>query len=130
MPSPERCTNAPIAGLVVLKERDVLLSPGVIVAAVPAPEMCPVLFKNACNQGPVPTWYFTNTHAASQLEGPAGRRQEFSHVRLNCTIVKSETVLCPVRVILESKMLLAIEFWTIDNTRNRVIFFRMMVNNL
>jgi hypothetical protein len=75
-----------------------------------APEgiVCPEVERVACFQSPVvPTLYFTNTQAASQLKGAEEVLQEFCQERLNCTSTVCALVLRPVREILETAMLLA-----------------------
>jgi hypothetical protein len=69
--------------------------------------VCPVEERVACFQSPLPTLYFTNTQAASQLKGAADVLQEFCQLRLNCTSKVCAPVLRPVREILETAMLLA-----------------------
>jgi hypothetical protein len=69
--------------------------------------VCPVEERVACVQSPLPTLYFTNTQAASQLKGAAEVLQEFCQLRLNCTSTVCALVLRPVREILDTLILLA-----------------------
>jgi hypothetical protein len=70
--------------------------------------VCPVEESVACFQSPLPTLYFTNTQAASQLKGAEVEvRQELSQERLNCTSTVCALVFRPVREILDTLILLA-----------------------
>jgi hypothetical protein len=69
--------------------------------------VCPEVERVACFQSPVvPTLYFINTQAASQLKGAEEVLQEFCQDRLNCTMAVCVLVLRAV-AILETTMLLA-----------------------
>jgi len=74
-----------------------------------APEgmVCPEVARVACFQSPLPTLYFTNTQAASQLKGAAEVLHEFCQLRLNCTSTVCALVLRPVREILDTLILFA-----------------------
>jgi hypothetical protein len=75
-----------------------------------APEgmVCPVVERVACFQSPVvPTLYFTNTQAASQLKGAEEVLQEFCQERLNCTNLVCAEVLRADSEVFVTMILLA-----------------------